>query len=163
MIIHLKRFQYNTQTSRKLRNLVKFPIDRLDLGRIVQGKAKNGNDGENVSTDKESPPNEDNDESLYDLYGIVHHLGALHGGHYVASLRSEYDNKWRLFNDATISEISEKDIVDASAYILFYVRRDIKDVQLHDFWDTTFRQTDGGVTEEEIDQLVRQRERCIIS
>merc|ERR1712137_704577 len=55
--------------------------------------------------------------SLYDLYGIVHHLGALHGGHYVASLRSEADDKWRLYNDAQISEISKKDIIDASAYI----------------------------------------------
>ena len=41
-------------------------------------------------------------EMLYDLYGVIHHQGALSGGHYVASLRSELDGQWRLFNDAQI-------------------------------------------------------------
>lgn len=125
-----------------------------------------------ISSDSKKPSNQhcnsclgstgNGTESLYDLYGVVHHLGALSGGHYVASIRSEIDGKWRLFNDAQVTEISSRDIVDASAYILFYVRRDVKTTALEDFWDTT--QQDGrGVTEEQIDKLVKQRERCIIS
>merc|ERR1711970_1342023 len=65
-------------------------------------------------------------EMLYDLYGVVHHQGALSGGHYVASLKSEKDGQWRLYNDAQIYEIHSRDVVDASAYILFYIRRDVK-------------------------------------
>merc|ERR1711862_754018 len=118
-------------------------------------------------------------ESLYDLYAVIHHQGALSGGHYVASLRSEIDNQWRLFNDAQVYDISSREIVDATAYILFYIRRDVKNVKLNDFWDTTtnnsttgggLNNADGkggdrriGVTEEQIDKLVKNRERCSIS
>merc|ERR1712150_156349 len=66
-----------------------------------------------------------NTEMLYDLYGVVHHQGALSGGHYVASLKSD-DGQWRLFNDAQVYEIHSRDVVDSSAYILFYIRRDVK-------------------------------------
>ena len=90
---------------------------------------------------------------LYDLYGVVHHQGALSGGHYVASLKSDTDGQWRLFNDAQIFEIHSRDVVDSSAYILFYIRRDVKDMKLSDFWDT--RQREGGITEEEMDKLIR--------
>ena len=65
-------------------------------------------------------------ESLYDLYGVVHHQGTSSTGHYVATLKSESDGKWRLFNDAQIFEVNERDVVDSSAYILFYIRRDVK-------------------------------------
>ena len=92
-------------------------------------------------------------EMLYDLYGVVHHQGALSGGHYVASLKSDTDGQWRLFNDAQIFEIHSRDVVDSSAYILFYIRRDVKDMKLSDFWDT--RQREGGITEEEMDKLIR--------
>ena len=37
--------------------------------------------------------------SLYDLYAVVHHLGALSSGHYVASVKSQPSGKWHYFND----------------------------------------------------------------
>lgn len=37
--------------------------------------------------------------SLYDLYAVVHHLGALSSGHYVASVKSPSASKWHYFND----------------------------------------------------------------
>jgi hypothetical protein len=102
-------------------------------------------------------------EMLYDLYGVVHHQGALSGGHYVASLKSETDGQWRLFNDAQVYEIHSRDVVDSSAYILFYIRRDVKNLNLADFWDTRHR--DGeGLTEEEMNKLISGRsDRCVIS
>ena len=100
---------------------------------------------------------------LYDLYGVVHHQGALSGGHYVASLKSELDGQWRLFNDAQIFDIHSRDIVDSSAYILFYIRRDAKEAKLEDFWDTSAREGEG-LTEEEMTKLMKGRsDRCIIS
>jgi hypothetical protein len=251
LIVHLKRFQYDRDTRRKLRQHVVFPVHGLNLARVMatKGQQKNvkqanemkrvekkvndrlhviDNDkkefenlndsgsavdvagARNNATDVEElndPENSENiaganieglndsgnseyvagtknnaadinsdsdtEDQLYDLYGIVHHLGALHGGHYVASLRSEIDGKWRLFNDAQITEISEADIVDASAYILFYIRRDVKDMKLEDVWNKTHRtrvkgqdnsfHDDSGVTEEDIQKIIRQRDRCIIS
>jgi hypothetical protein len=197
---------------RKLRDFVHFPVEGLDLSRIMaadtvgtqskedkeavakEEKARAGKEAkekaevsmgldnqseENGFSEKvgdedatavteddcsESPLNQDDgrSEKLYDLYGVVHHQGALSGGHYVASLKSETDGQWRLFNDAQIYEIHSRDVVDSSAYILFYIRRDVKNMKLSDFWDT--RQREGGLTEEEMDKLIQGRsERCVIS
>ena len=99
---------------------------------------------------------------LYDLYAVVHHQGALSGGHYVASLKSD-DGQWRLFNDAQVYEIHSRDVIDSSAYILFYVRRDVKDAKLQDFWDLRKREGEG-LTEEEVEKLMKAKsDRCVIS
>jgi len=215
MIIHLKRFQFTQHMKRKLRNLVVFPTEGLDLSRIVAEESldatttvnlkqpqqnihndstatnttiedENDNTGDdNISTSSSSDSlpsspksskmkqsqsissiHDLSSESLYDLYAVIHHQGALSGGHYVASLRSEIDNQWRLFNDAQVYDISSREIVDATAYILFYIRRDVKHVKVSDFWDTSCMNSekDGvGVTEEQIDKLVKHRERCVLS
>ena len=187
VMIHLKRFQFTQHMKRKLRDLVVFPIEGLDMSRIVapgsgaapqkvngatdhpkEGEAQDG-DSTTVGTDEFAkgsfhPLSRNNcgrTEGIYDLYGVVHHQGALSGGHYVASLKSEFDGKWRLFNDAQIYELNSRDVVDPSAYILFYVRRDVKGANLDDFWDTQDREGEG-LTEEEVAKLMK-RDRCVIS
>ena len=189
VIIHLKRFQFTQHMRRKLRDFVHFPVEGLDLSRIMAvDKVKSEDTGEKVQDNNakgdetkdaasaeettkegENGPaqamNQDSgrSEMLYDLFGVVHHQGALSGGHYVASLKSEIDGQWRLFNDAQIYEIHSRDVVDSSAYILFYIRRDVKNLNLSDFWDTNRREGEG-LTEEEMDQLIRGRsDRCVIS
>lgn len=212
VIIHLKRFQFTQHMRRKLRDFVDFPVEGLDLSRIMaidnsfkdksEAKSADKSNGEskneepNASKDKvedelkedgtkgdaekdgddvidaseenmnSSRLNEDDgrSEMLYDLYGVVHHQGALSGGHYVASLKSEIDGQWRLFNDAQVYEIHSRDVVDSSAYILFYIRRDVKDLKLEDFWNTAPAKDGQGLTEEEMDKLIRDRsDRCVIS
>jgi len=195
VMIHLKRFQFTQHMKRKLRDLVVFPIEGLDMSRIAapssspkNASANGGEDDDRSKTDEAQDQDGDdtintdgktNDnfrgsfhplsknncgrtESLYDLYGVVHHQGALSGGHYVASLKSEFDGKWRLFNDAQIYELNSRDVVDPSAYILFYVRRDVKGASLEDFWDTQDREGEG-LTEEEVAKLMKSRDRCVIS
>lgn len=213
VIIQLKRFQFTQHMRRKLRDFVVFPVEGLDLSRIMAGdddvKPKSEvndkspideenvkateesaeateedseeNDEENTSDEKQSEDGDDSvmseesaasplnsqdngrTEKLYDLYGVVHHQGALSGGHYVASLKSELDGQWRLFNDAQVYEIHKTDVVDSSAYILFYIRRDVAKAKLSDFWDTSAREGEG-LTEEDMDKLIRGRsDRCVIS
>ena len=177
VMIHLKRFQFTQRMKRKLRDLVVFPIEGLDLSRIVAQSSSPKTDGVFHSKEKENlegdgdthvetlrPLSRNNCsrvESIYDLYGVVHHQGALSGGHYVASLKSEFDGKWRLFNDAQIYELNSPDVVDPSAYILFYVRRDVKGATLEDFWDTR-EHNGGGLTEGEAAKLMKSQERCVI-
>lgn len=163
MIIHLKRFQFNQQIKRKLREYIHFPVEGLDFSQVVasddflQRNAQEYSGNPDIDNAESPNPN-----SLYDLYAVVHHHGALSGGHYVASLKSEIDGKWRLFNDAQIYDISSNDVIDASAYILFYVRRDLKDTKLEEFWDTQPREGEG-MTEEEVEKMMKQREsRCSI-
>lgn len=227
VIIHLKRFQFTQHMRRKLRDLVLFPVEGLDLSRIVasdplesvdsggairpppsskKSKANgtdvepspsadtiqssnifledadhdnNSSDGdedsqvsstaeETATTDPMAATDDGRSEMLYDLYGVVHHQGALSGGHYVASLKSEIDGQWRLFNDAQIYEIHSRDVVDSSAYILFYIRRDVKGARLSDFWDST--SNGEAMSEEDIDKFMKggakgagASERCVIS
>ena len=197
VIIHLKRFQFTQHMRRKLRDLVVFPVEGLDLSRIVasdtlpssddpeinvQAQSKKGKttgrkmSGESYDDDSITLATGDDDSSapmgpfnstgravmLYDLYAVVHHQGALSGGHYVASLKSE-DGQWRLFNDAQVYEIHSRDVVDSSAYILFYIRRDVKDANLQDFWDLQKREG-KGLTEEEVEKLMKAKgDRCVIS
>ena len=160
MIIHLKRFQFTQHMRRKLRDFVHFPIEGLDFNRIFADKRTS----EEFDSDSSKKIDENvcRSESLYDLYAVVHHQGALSGGHYVASLKSEVDGQWRLFNDAQIYNISSKDVVDSSAYILFYVRRDVKGSSLQDYWNTDTRAGEG-MTEEEAEKIMKQRDRCSIS
>ena len=156
---------------RKLRDVVNFPIEELDFSRMVASgdKLASGNSKKNhkkssssIPSSKRSEGNKNSQHLLYDLYGVVHPQGALSGGHYVASLKSERDGKWRLFNDAQIFEMSTQDVVDSSAYILFYRRKDVKDASLADFWETDSREGEG-MTEEEVEKLIKQKERCVIS
>lgn len=130
-----------------------------------------------------SPPST---SSLYDLYGVVHHVGAMGGGHYVTTARdrkgctvaapaaaasrnasssdlgnlagkssdngndignvnSNHDGsnsnsssitaapggKWWCFNDDAVTPVANPhEVCSASAYVLFYMRRDMwgKDV-----------------------------------
>jgi Ubiquitin carboxyl-terminal hydrolase len=100
-------------------------------------------------------------EMLYDLYGVIHHQGALSGGHYVASLKSEIDGQWRLFNDAQIYEIHARDVVDPSAYILFYIRRDVASARLSDYWQV---QEGNPLSDEDMAHMSKGRsDRCVIS
>jgi len=171
LVIHLKRFQFTATMRRKLRDLVVFPIEGLDVskitapdGRISKGLGKGAtgekSDDATEATDSSSV-SAAGSESLYDLYGVIHHQGALSGGHYVASIKSETDGQWRLFNDAQIYEIHARDVVDASAYILFYIRRDVAKSRLPDVWDVPVQ---GNLSKEEVEQLVESRtDRCVIS
>jgi ubiquitin carboxyl-terminal hydrolase 4/11 len=190
VIIHLKRFQFTQHMRRKLRDFVDFPVEGLDLSRIMakdtvpstssdddakqnvdtsEGRADFTPAGVGVTsvTDTEGSTaalnlDDGRSEMLYDLYGVVHHQGALSGGHYVASLKSD-DGQWRLFNDAQVYEIHSRDVVDSSAYILFYIRRDVKKLKLEDFWNTTPAREGEGLTEDEMNKLIRDRsERCVI-
>eukprot|EP00536_Pseudo-nitzschia_multiseries_P010123 jgi/Psemu1/319795/estExt_fgenesh1_pm.C_2990002 len=180
VIIQLKRFQFTQHMRRKLRDFVQFPVEGLDLSRIMatdgtirpsdiqnrvsrEESEKNGSDDAHEE-DSSSHMNGDNGrgEKLYDLYGVVHHQGALSGGHYVASLKSDIDGQWRLFNDAQVYEIHDRDVVDSSAYILFYIRRDVANQKLSDFWDVRKR-VGGGLSEKEMDALIKgQSEQCVI-
>lgn len=106
---------------------------------------------------------------MYDLYSAVYHVGALGGGHYIATVRdmsehlsniiASYDEschnlnsssekpplnspgspqcsssgQWWCYNDSTVTPVtSEKDIVSPSAYVLFYIRKDIQYSRLQD-------------------------------
>eukprot|EP01126_Amoeba_proteus_P012270 TRINITY_DN15035_c0_g5_i2.p1 TRINITY_DN15035_c0_g5~~TRINITY_DN15035_c0_g5_i2.p1 ORF type:complete len:417 (+),score=88.90 TRINITY_DN15035_c0_g5_i2:872-2122(+) len=65
---------------------------------------------------------------VYDLFAVACHEGVTaQMGHYTAFCKNSLDKKWYLFNDSKVTEVREKDVVTASAYILFYKRQDVQD------------------------------------
>lgn len=105
LIIHLKRFRNNS----KIDTLVKFPLDGLDISDFVINK-------------------KDDEKFIYDLFAVSNHFGSMGFGHYTAYAKNYFTNKWYDFDDSHVTEKSESDIVNGSAYVLFYRRRNLKEL-----------------------------------
>ncbi|XP_032242140.2 ubiquitin carboxyl-terminal hydrolase 4 [Nematostella vectensis] len=103
LVIHLKRFSYTSLWRDKIDTLVNFPLCGLDMSDYVIGK--------------DGPP------PLYDLIGVSNHYGGMGGGHYTAYCRNHEDDHWYSYDDSSVSQINEEQIVSKAAYVLFYKRR----------------------------------------
>ena len=112
MVIQLKRFRQYGQQWRKLQTLVDFPIRNLDMSQFI--------------TDLNFVTQQLQIEAKYDLHGVVNHYGTLGFGHYVSFTRNPFDKKWYRYDDMNREEVSEEKIQKESAYLLFYVRRDLE-------------------------------------
>jgi ubiquitin C-terminal hydrolase len=110
LIIHLSRFKFNGHANVKDSRLVNYPVNNLDL------------------SDYMSPYNVNKTNSKYHLISIINHKGSYSGGHYFATVKT--NNKWFKFDDSDVSylQVPEKNnsmLVDASAYVLVYMRNDM--------------------------------------
>lgn len=105
LVVHLKRFAQITPRHReKLGTLVEFPVLGLDLSAYAQADS----------------------QCVYDLVGVCNHMGGLAGGHYTAFTLHMDSHEWWLYNDQTATVVTDvASVVSPSAYLLFYVRRDV--------------------------------------
>ena len=53
----------------------------------------------------------------------------MEGGHYISSILAA-DGKWYSINDSRYMPIPQNNVLSPYAYILFYVRQDVKDADL---------------------------------
>ena len=58
----------------------------------------------------------------YTLSGLCIQQGGLNSGHYYSICKNSLENKWKIYNDTQVDEISEKDIFNNHPYLLFYKR-----------------------------------------
>ena len=130
LVVQLKRFQFDHISHRKLTNKVDFPLTDFDISSFLAPSKV-----EEITKSQES-----SSMYTYDLYSTVHHVGALGGGHYVATWKplqaeqtgsgsveaDKVDDDWYCFNDNVVNKVDEREISSASAYLLFYVRKDIQ-------------------------------------
>jgi len=103
LVITLKRF--SPDGSRKMGNLIEFPIENLNLSKYVKGY---------------NPQ-----QYVYDLFGICNHIGGVSGGHYTAFVKNS-TGKWLNYNDQNVQEISgpvDSHIITPMAYCLFYRKK----------------------------------------
>lgn len=96
LIISFKRF---TSNMRKINYFIKFPIHKFDLNPFITGYR--------------------NAAKTYDLVCIANHSGGVGGGHYYAFCKN-LNGKWYNFNDATVTEIDESNLITPAAYVLVY-------------------------------------------
>lgn len=108
-MLHLKRFKYSTWRKEKLNISVDFPVTGLDMT-PYSGNSKHSSVKKATS---------------YSLYGISHHSGYMGGGHYVADTLNPEDGKWYHCDDSRVTKGSTPG-ASSSAYVLFYVRDDVK-------------------------------------
>ena len=57
---------------------------------------------------------------------MVNHYGDLGAGHYTAFAKNPYDGKWRQFDDNRVKIIDAQQVVTQHAYLLFYLRQDMR-------------------------------------
>ncbi|GFR68265.1 ubiquitin carboxyl-terminal hydrolase 15 [Elysia marginata] len=104
LIIHLKRFHYNSMYRNKIDALVEFPTQGLDLSNYI--------------INEESPV-----KNEYDLIAVTNHFGGLGGGHYTAYAKNKDDKTWYCFDDSSVSGASPESVAsNTSAYVLVYQR-----------------------------------------
>ena len=115
LIVHLKKFSFSGADPKKINVIVNFPLKGLDMSNHMLIANKEA--GNTMSSAKEN--------SLYDLYAVVNHMGTISSGHYTSYCKTEKDD-WMLFDDDRVFELHqniEKELVTNKAYILFYQRQ----------------------------------------
>ena len=61
--------------------------------------------------------------SLYELYSIINHIGKIDFGHYYSYIKLYDDNLWYEFDDSNVKLIGKELIDYDKAYILFYINK----------------------------------------
>ena len=97
LIIVIKRFNDNLN---KYYNVVNFPLENFSLKSYLHETSR------------------DLYDHIYDLYGVVNHIGTINKGHYFTFIKKNI--KWYCLNDEKIIEIRDSNVISQHAYILFY-------------------------------------------
>ncbi|GBB85144.1 hypothetical protein RclHR1_01170028 [Rhizophagus clarus] len=117
LCIQLKRFRYDSCYSSKIATHVQFPLEDLDMKPYCK----------DLSNEKGNPELAEKLDTLsvtkYDLYGLIHHRGAMGGGHYIAYVKNPIDKNWYEYDDTYVTRKSEADISRLEAYVLFYHKK----------------------------------------
>jgi hypothetical protein len=101
LLFHLKRFGVRDGVMKKFMGKVDF-AEEIDMAPFVAGPQKN-------------------EELKFRLFAVVHHIGTMNGGHYIATIHSG-DEGWFSYNDDAVYSVSEKTVFADSAYVLLYRR-----------------------------------------
>ncbi|KAH3829706.1 ubiquitin carboxyl-terminal hydrolase 3-like [Dreissena polymorpha] len=111
LCLHLKRFKWATSFRQKLETYIDFPLNNLDMNKYILDMHETR--GMTVGS------------NIYDLAAvIVHHGSGAGSGHYTAYVLNE--GQWYHFNDSTVTACDPETVARCKAYILFYIRREIR-------------------------------------
>ena len=117
LILQLERFEYDRSgfsayssygARRKINTVIDFPLYGLDMKPWLHGE----------SIDCSS-------DCVYDLVSICNHSGSASGGHYYCYAKDDNQGRdeWMEYNDSYVHAIHENNLIQSTAYVLFYQRR----------------------------------------
>jgi len=117
LIITFKRFQVDAfgQSMGKIETHVDFSLKGFD---VSEGMSRDP--AGNFSADTKD---DDDNDPMYDLYGVANHFGGLGGGHYTAFAQNKQDQHWYCFDDSSVTRKKPADICTAAAYVMFFKKR----------------------------------------
>lgn len=110
LILQLMRFTFNKQKMTRMKVNTKFTFpEKLDISELMS----------------------DDSTAVYDLSGVIVHIGSAHGGHYYSYVSGEND-VWICYNDSRVSKSSTANVLKStgggknseSAYLVFYRMRE---------------------------------------
>lgn len=93
LFFQLRRFEYDSKIKQKVKinSKLTFPLN-LNMNSYMPTEAR-----------------KENDENLYELFGVLAHAGNVENGHFYVFLRtSPDDQEWFKFNDSIVSKVSKK-------------------------------------------------------
>ncbi|KAM0716984.1 hypothetical protein Q7P37_006836 [Cladosporium fusiforme] len=122
--VHLKRFSHSQKLSQssKIDTRVRFPFT-LNLEPYTAVPKPSKKDEEETKKSKDKDKDKETKEStkiepIYTLSSVIVHKGKIDSGHYISYARQ--GDEWYMFNDSVVSVVSEREVLGAEAYMLFY-------------------------------------------
>ncbi|KAK3839771.1 MAG: hypothetical protein J3R72DRAFT_370139 [Linnemannia gamsii] len=106
LLIQLKRFSSDGPFKNKIKAMVQYPINNLDLTKYLPKRPSS-----------QGPP----EPAIYDLYAVSNHSGEVSSGHYTACVRDTTSNSWTNFDDTRVSPCDQSVAVVSSPLSLFAV------------------------------------------
>ncbi|KAG0303944.1 ubiquitin-specific protease doa4, partial [Linnemannia gamsii] len=88
LLIQLKRFSSDGPFKNKIKAMVQYPIEDLDLTKYLPKRPANQGSVE---------------PAIYNLYAVSNHSGEVSSGHYTACVRDTTSNSWTNFDDTRVS------------------------------------------------------------
>ncbi|CAF4088654.1 unnamed protein product [Adineta steineri] len=128
IIIHLKRFIYDTQTQtiRKIKNFISYP-ELLDIHPYIH-KDMLQLDNENYKFT----------DFIYQLYAVLVHLGETANNGHIFSYVQAPDTRWYKANDESITQVNlDSVLAENNSYMLFYARLTEENINLLQSTDIT--------------------------
>nr|XP_011754422.1 inactive ubiquitin carboxyl-terminal hydrolase 50 isoform X2 [Macaca nemestrina] len=116
IIFHLKRFDIQGTTKRKLRTDIHYPLTNLDLTPYICPIFRKYPKYNLCAVVIFAGTNDIMGTSLH----VYNHFGDLDGGHYTAFCKNSFTQAWYSFDDTRVSEIPDTSVQNATAYLLFY-------------------------------------------
>ena len=122
ILTYLQRYEHKNTNSVKINTKLDFPL-QLDMVPYTTRALRQKQSAKNLDSTSLILPITPNSSGWYDLFAVIVHIGKIDGGHYIAYCRR--DNQWFKFDDHKVTLATEAQVLDANAYLLFYLIRSL--------------------------------------